>query len=84
MTKSHNKPNIYKVRFKAKEDAKVTEVTVRYVTSSEIMGCIALENFIFREQSKHLIVPKDEDLAKKYHGVKKLHVPFHNLLIFDH
>jgi len=83
MADNHNNKTLYRVRFQGKEENKISEITVRYVTSSDIMGCIVLEQIVFQEQSKHLIVPEQAELQKRYQNVNKLHIPYHSLIAIE-
>ena len=74
---------VYKVRFLNKEESKVSEVTVKQVISSDLVGFVQLEGFVFNDQTKHVILPTEDDARKRFHNVEKLHIPYHNVITIE-
>ena len=73
----------YRVKFQNKGEKTPSEVTVQHVSSSEIMGCIVLEDFVFIDQKKHVILPTEDDARKRYKDVKKLHIPYMSIIAVE-
>ncbi len=72
---------LYRVRFMNKEDNKVVEVTVKRVVSSEFLGLIMLEDFVFSDSQ--VVLAGDDKLKKQFLDTKRLHIPYHNILAIE-
>lgn len=81
MTRNHRR--LYRVRFQNREDKKPLEVVVRSVDSSEFMGLLVLEGFVFDDATKHVILPTEEEARKRFRNTDKLHIPYHNILFVE-
>ena len=77
------KKELFRVRFLNKEDSKASEVVVKEVISSDLMGFILLKDFVFNDQKKPVILPSEEEARKRFHDVRKLHIPYHNVISIE-
>ncbi len=73
----------YRVRFMTKDENKPVEVIVKRVTSSEFLGLIMLEDFVFNESAQHVVLPSEDKIRRQYTDTKRLHVPYHNILSIE-
>jgi len=78
-----NQKSFYRVRFMTKEDVKPVEVVVKRVMSSEFLGLIMLEDFVFSDTKNHLVLPAEDKVRRLYSETKRLHVPYHNILSIE-
>jgi hypothetical protein len=74
---------LYRVRFMTKEDNKPVEIVVKRVASSEFLGLIMLEDFVFSDTQQHVLLPSEERARRQYADTKRLHVPYHNILSIE-
>lgn len=72
----------YRVRFMTKDDNKPVEVIVKRVMSSEFLGLIMLEDFVFSDNPQ-LVIPSEDKIRKQYTDTKRLHIPYHNILSIE-
>lgn len=77
------KENLFRVRFQTKDDKEATEVVVRSLGSSEFLGLLALEDFVFNDQKKQVILPAEDNARKKFSNINRLHIPYHNILLVE-
>ncbi len=73
---------LYRVRFMTKDDNKIVEVIVKRVVSSEFLGLIMLEEFVFSD-SKQLVLASEDKLRRQFVDTKRLHIPYHNILSIE-
>ena len=66
---------LYRVRFQAKDDKDTYEVTVRHIISSDFLGMITLEGFVFNDHTKQVILPSEDAARKRFNKIERLHVP---------
>lgn len=78
-----NSKCMYRVRFMTKDDTKPVEVIVKRVVSSEFLGLIMLEDFIFSDAKQHVVLPSEDKVRRQYTDTKRLHVPYHNILSIE-
>ena len=71
---------LYRVRFMTKDETRPIEVVVKKVVSSEFLGLIMLEEFIFNDSQHHVVLPAEDRVRKLYTDTKRLHVPYHNII----
>lgn len=74
---------LYRVRFMTKDENKPIEVVVKKVVSSEFLGLIMLEDFVFSDQRQQVILPSEDKMKKQYSDTKRLHVPYHNIISIE-
>lgn len=74
---------LFRVRFQTRDDKKPFEVVVRSVDSSEFMGLLALEGFVFNDTTKQVILPTEDEARKRFSHIEKLHIPYHNILFIE-
>ena len=80
---SKNNRRLYRVRFQTRDDRKPFEVVVSSVDSSEFMGLLVLEGFVFNDATKHVILPTEDEARKRFSSIDKLHLPYHNILFIE-
>lgn len=78
-----SKQALFRVRFQTRDDKKPFEVVVRAVDSSEFMGLLALEGFVFNDTTKQVILPTEDEARKRFGQIEKLHIPYHNILFIE-
>lgn len=78
-----SKRNLYRVKFQGKGDKSPVEVVVAKAYSSEFLGLISLEGFVFGDTTKRVILPAEDDARKRFHTVDRLHVPYHNIIYIE-
>ena len=80
---SKEKNDLYKVRFQIRDSKNIHEVVVQSVGSSEFLGLLTLEGFVFNDQKKQVILPTEDDARKRFGNVNRLHIPYHNILCIE-
>lgn len=80
---SKEKKHLYRVSFQAKEDPGSFEVVVESVVTSEFMGLITLEGFVFNDVTKQVILPAEDKARKRFGKIKRLHIPYHSILFIE-
>lgn len=75
------KKRIYRIRFH--NQGEVYEIYVRSVGSSAIPGFVEVAEFSFGEKSALLVNPGEEGLKTEFAGVKRSHIPMHNIIRID-
>ncbi|MFK7825362.1 MAG: DUF1820 family protein [Oligoflexales bacterium] len=81
MNKDHE--DLYRVRFQSKDDKQPLEVVVKSVGSSEFLGLLSLEGFVFSDQTKQVILPTEDEARKRFSKINRLHIPYHNILFIE-
>ena len=81
MNKNHS--DLYRVRFQSKDDKQPLEVVVKSVGSSEFLGLLSLEGFVFSDQTKQVILPTEDEARKRFSNINRLHIPYHNILFIE-
>lgn len=76
---NESKDRLYRVRFFDRNEKDLTEVVVRSVAPSELFGLVCLEDFVFNDQRKFIILPEEDAARKKFAKTERLHIPYHNL-----
>jgi hypothetical protein len=77
------KDRLYRVRFMDRNEKDLTEVVVRSVAPSELFGLVCLEDFVFNDQRKFIILPEEDAARKKFAKTERLHLPYHNLVYVE-
>lgn len=75
--------SLYRVRFMTKEDVKPVEVVVKRVVSSEFLGLIMLEDFVFSDTKQHVLLPSEDKIRRQFTDTRRLHIPYHNILSIE-
>lgn len=81
MSKSKN--TLFRVRFQNREDQKPFEVVVRSVGPSDFLGMICLEEFVFQDQLKHVILPAEDEARKRFSKVDRIFIPYHSIIFIE-
>ena len=66
-----------------KDDVKPVEVVVKRVVSSEFLGLIMLEDFLFSDGTNHVVLPSEDKLRRQFTDTKRLHIPYHNIVSIE-
>lgn len=74
---------LFRVRFLDKVDNKTVEVLVKQVSSSEFLGLVVLEDFLFEDSKSHIVLPSEDKIKKQFSETKRLHIPYHNILSIE-
>lgn len=59
------------------------EVLVRSVEPSGLPGLVCLRDFVFRDNTKMIILPEEEAASKRFRQTQALHIPYHNVLYVE-
>ena len=81
--RNYMKKTLFRVRFQGKEEKNLMEVVVENIYNSDFIGLITLENFIFMDQTKQVILSSEDQARKKFSKTKKLHIPYHCVLTIE-
>lgn len=71
------KRRLYRVRFFDQSEKKIVEVLVEKVGASDLVGLVLLEGFVFRDQTKLVILPEEDEARQRFSKTQKLHIPYH-------
>ena len=71
---------LYRIRFQEKGEKEPIAVTVASFGPSDYFGLVCLSDFVFRDASKLVVTPGEDEAKKRYEGTDKLHLPYHVLL----
>jgi hypothetical protein len=74
------KRKLYRVKFQERQEKQPTVVVVEQVGPSEYFGLIALERFVFFDQTKFVVLPDEDEMRKRFSRTERLHLPYHVLL----
>ncbi len=72
-----NKRRLYRVRFFDQSERKIVEVLVERVEPSDLAGLVLLQGFVFRDQTKLVILPEEDEARQRFSKTHKLHIPYH-------
>ena len=72
---------VYRVTFLSQGE--VYELYARSVSQGGIFGFVEVADLIFRDETKKLIDPSRERIAKEFKGVPRTFVPLHAVLRID-
>lgn len=71
---------LYRVKFNDPQDKTPVEVVCRYVGPSDFLGLVTLQDFVFNDQRKHVILPAEDLARKRFAKTKRLHIPYHHII----
>lgn len=74
---------LYRVRFQDQSERKTVEVVVESVEASEFMGLVVLEEFVFSDQKKLIIMPEEDEARQRFCKTERFHVPFHSIVYIE-
>ena len=74
---------LFRIRFTDKVDKKTITLTAAKVTVSDFFGLIAIEQLVFTDNSKQIVLPEEDSMRKRYAATKRLHVPYHNVVSIE-
>ncbi|SMF50091.1 DUF1820 family protein [Pseudobacteriovorax antillogorgiicola] len=75
--------SIYKVRFRENDKGDIREALVREVYPSDIPGLVTLSEFVFRDNTKKIIMPEEDATSKRFRKTLAIHIPYHNILFVE-
>ena len=75
--------SIYKVKFREGERGDGREVLVRQVYPSDIPGLVTLSEFVFRDNTKKIIMPEEDATSKRFRATKSIHIPYHSIIFVE-
>ena len=70
------KRKLYRVKFQERGE-KPTTVVVERFGPSDHFGLVALEGFVFFDQTKFVVLPEEDETRKRFAKTERLHLPFH-------
>jgi hypothetical protein len=74
---------LFKVKFYEKDQENPIEILVRIVEPSEFPGLVCFADFVFRDQTKKIIMPDEDKATKRFKKTRSLHIPYHNILFIE-
>lgn len=66
-----------------KDEKEPWELTAKSVFPSDIMGLITIEDLVFKDQSKMVILPEEDQAKKRFENTERLHIPYHQLIFIE-
>lgn len=72
---------VYRIYFSAQ--GKSYELYARKVEQAELYGFVCVEELLFGEKSSVLLDPGEESLKNEFQGVKRLLIPFQQIVRID-
>ena len=73
-------PVVFKVKFFEKDQKSPMEILVRHVEPSDFPGLVCFSDFVFRDQTKKIIMQEEDTASKRFSKTRSLHIPYHNIL----
>lgn len=80
---AHLKRPHFRVKFNDPSIKKVYEVVVKNVETSHFMGMIVLDGFVFRDQTKFVLLPEEDEARKRFGKTEKVHIPYQHLVLIE-
>tara|TARA_B100001094_G_C18107367_1_gene759163 strand:- start:1024 stop:1362 length:339 start_codon:yes stop_codon:yes gene_type:complete len=74
---------IFIIRFFEKDQKDTLEAYVRVVEPSDFPGLVCFRDFVFKDQTKQIILPEEEKSNKRFNRTKAIHIPYHNILFIE-
>ena len=74
------KRRLFRVKFQERNEKAPTVVVVETFGPSEHLGLVALEKFVFFDQTKFVVLPDEDEIRKRFGKTERLHLPYHVLL----
>lgn len=74
---------LFKVRFFENDRENPIEALVRIVEPSEFPGLVCFADFVFKDQTKKIIMPDEDKALKRFKKTRSLHIPYHNILYIE-
>jgi hypothetical protein len=74
---------LFRVRFFDQSEKKLVEVVVENVSSSDFIGLITLEKFVFKDNKKLVILPEEDAARSRFGKTEKLHIPYHSVVYME-
>ena len=71
---------LYRVKFLEKGESESTTVVVETFEQSEHLGLVTLAGFVFKDQTKLVLLPEEDAIRKRFAKTHRLHIPYHVLL----
>lgn len=74
---------LYRIRFIEKGEKVAVTVIASKVEASEFFGHLAIAGFVFDDRKKHIILPDEDNARKRFSKIKRLHIPYHNVVFVE-
>lgn len=74
---------IFRIKFFENDREKPIEALVRTIESSEFPGLVCFSEFVFKDNTKKIILPGEEESSKRFNKTKAVHIPYHNILLIE-
>lgn len=74
---------LFRIRFTDKVDKKTITLVAVKVSVSDFFGLIAIEQLVFTNDNKQIVLPEEDSMRKRYAATKRLHVPYHNVISIE-
>ena len=74
---------LFRIRFTDKVEKKTVTLIAAKVTVSDFFGLIAIEQLVFTNNNKQIVLPEEDSIRKRYATTKRLHVPYHNVVSIE-
>ncbi|MDE3269573.1 MAG: DUF1820 family protein [Pseudomonadota bacterium] len=74
---------LYRIKFTDKVEKKTITLIAAKVTVSDFFGLIAIEQLVFANNNKQIVLPEEDSIRQRYAATKRLHVPYHNVISIE-
>jgi hypothetical protein len=74
---------LYRVKFQEPGEKASTVVVVEKVGPSDLPGMVALEGFVFFDQTRFVVLPDEDETRKRFGKTERLYLPYHVLLSIE-
>ena len=74
---------VYKVKFFENDRNNPLEIMVKDIGPSDFPGLVCFRDFVFKDQTKKIILPEEDAATKRFSKTKSIHVPYHNILFIE-
>lgn len=74
---------LYRVKFMEKNEKVAVTVVASKVEASHFFGHIEIAGFVFDDRKRHIILPDEDNVRKRFSKTKRLHIPYHNIVFVE-
>lgn len=74
---------LYRVRFNDPSAKKVYELLMEEMTPSDIMGLVCLSGLVFKDQTKRVLLPDEDEARKRFGKTERVHIPYQHLIMVE-
>ena len=74
---------LFRIKYTDKIEKKTIVLVAGKVVMSDFFGLIAIEQLIFSNQRKQIVLPEEDTIRMRFADTKKLHIPYHNIISIE-